>query len=147
LFFKLKEIFFTYYLAKYYSIEELENIGKSYAKKRLPKIIYKGALKQIKWHKENNHKVIILTASSTIWLSAWCKLNELEIIGTEFAKKDGKFTGKIWGKNCHGKQKLLILNNILSETGVSLTYGYGDSKADKLFLEKVKYSNYKPSWT
>jgi hypothetical protein len=45
--YRLKEIFFRYYLASYYSAIELENHGKSYSVKRLPNIIYKEAIKQI----------------------------------------------------------------------------------------------------
>lgn len=143
---KLKELFFGFYLADYYSIEKLENLGKVYAIKRLPSLVYNDALKQLYWHKANNHKVIILTASSSIWLSEWCSLNELELIGTEFEKKEGKYTGRILGKNCHGQQKMLIVEKIIKETGVLISYGYGDTKADKPFLGRLKFSCFKPDW-
>lgn len=144
--YKLKELFFKYYLAEYYSEEKLENLGKLYALNRLPSVVYKEAIKQINWHKKNDHKVIILTASSPLWLSDWCKINQIDIIGTEFEKKDGKYTGKISGKNCYGQQKLIIVDNILKDTGISLTYGYGDSKADKPFLSRLKYGYFRPFW-
>jgi phosphatidylglycerophosphatase C len=144
--FRLKEMFFRYFLANYFSVDQLENIGKSYSNKRLPSIVYKEALKRIKWHKENNHKIIILTASSSIWLSDWCRLNELELIGTEFEKVGNKYTGKIIGKNCHGLQKMVIVDKILNETEFNLTYGYGDSEADKLFLYRLKNIDYRPEW-
>ena len=107
--YKLKELFFTYYLARY-------------------------------------HKVIIITASCSIWLSEWCKSNNLKLIGTKFKKTENKYTGKILGKNCHGLQKQKIVDNILRESVVSSTYGYGDSKADLLFLNRLRYSYYKPHW-
>ena len=144
--FKLKEYFFYYYLAKYNSVEEIENWGKQYAKNRLPNLVYKEALNRIVWHKKNNHRVIVLTASSSIWLAEWCKEHELELIGTLFEKKDGKYTGKISGKNCHGPEKQKIVNTILNENKTSLTYGYGDSKADKLFLDILNFKYFRPQW-
>lgn len=143
---KLKELFFTYYLAEKYSIEELHNYGKFYSLNKLPRIVHKEALRQINWHKENNHEVIILTASSSIWLSYWCEFHKLELIGTQFEIKDGKYTGKISGKNCHGLEKQKIVDKILNKNQIFLTYGYGDSKADKLFLGRLKYSYFRPHW-
>ena len=144
--YRLKEIFFRYYLASYYSAEELDNLGKSYSVNKLPKIVYKEALKKINWHKEKNHRIIILTASSSIWLSDWCRSNELEIIGTQFIRSGNKYTGKINGKNCYGLQKMIIVEKILNESQINLTYGYGDSKADKKFLSILTYERYKPYW-
>ena len=48
--YRLKEIFFRYYLASYFSADDLENLGKTYSVKRLPNIFYKEAIKQINWH-------------------------------------------------------------------------------------------------
>jgi phosphatidylglycerophosphatase C len=143
---RLKEIFFKFYLASYYSANDLENLGKDYSMKRLPSIVYKEAIKQINWHKENNHRIIILTASSSLWLSEWCRLNELHIIGTEFVKFGNNYTGKINGENCYGLQKKVIVEKILNETQFNLTYGYGDSKADKKFLSILRHGHYKPYW-
>lgn len=144
--YRLKELFFSYYLAKYYSIKELDNLGKSYSINRLPSIVYKDALMRIDWHKEKNHTVIILTASSSVWLSEWCKLHKLELIGTQFEKKNEKYTGKILGKNCHGTEKQKIVENILKNNPEYLTFGYGDSKSDRLFLDKLKYRYFRPHW-
>ena len=144
--YRLKEIFFRFYLASYYSADDLENLGKSYSIKILPSIVYKEAINQINWHKEKNHRIIILTASSPLWLSEWCRSNELDIIGTEFVKSGNKYTGKINGKNCLGLQKMLIVEKIINETQLNLTYGYGDSKADKNFLSILIHGSYKPYW-
>lgn len=136
---KLKELFFKHYLASYFPANELENLGVNYSLKRLPNIVNDLALNRINWHKKNNHKIIIITASSPLWLSEWCRLNKLDLIGTEFYKSNNKYDGKIIGKNCHGLQKLFIVEKILNENDFDLTFGYGDSKADIEFLNKLKY--------
>jgi phosphoserine phosphatase len=130
-------------LSKYLPAQ-LEELGKYYSIDRLPNIIYKEALDRIEMHKKNNHRVIILTASSAIWLSEWCKQNNLELIGTKYEVFANQYTGKILGGNCYGRQKLLIVKEIISKNKGLPTYGYGDSKADKLFLGVLEYSYFKP---
>ena len=55
--YKLKELFFTYYLARYYSAKELDDLGKLYSINRLPNLVYNEALERINWHKDKNHKL------------------------------------------------------------------------------------------
>jgi len=138
--YRLKEKFFQTYLKKY-SPENLIQLGNEYSINRLPELLYNDALERILWHKSNGHRVIILTASSPIWLAGWCKSNDLEIIGTEFQINDGRYTGRIKGKNCYGEEKFKIVNKILSDNTEIETYGYGDSKSDLFFLKSLK--NYK----
>lgn len=140
---KMKEKFFQAFLA-HYKPAELEKLGKSYSANRLPEIVYQEAIERIEWHKKNNHRVIILTASSPIWLSEWCKSNQLELIGTQFQLLNGKYTGKISGKNLYGVEKLLVVESMLSKDNELISYGYGDSQADKYFLDVMNHSYYKP---
>ncbi len=140
--YKLKEKFFQKFLSKF-SSSELNMLGKEYSKHQLDKHVYKQALERIKWHQTNGHRIVILTASSTIWLSYWCKKNNLEIIGTNYEVKDDKYTGKIVGKNCYGKEKYRIVKQILSENNYDVTYGYGDSKSDLQYLDLLDNKYYK----
>jgi HAD superfamily hydrolase (TIGR01490 family) len=144
--FRLKELFFKFYLSNSFTADELLSLGNLYASTILPKIMYQEALEKISWHKNKNHRVVILTASSSIWLSKWCEINNLELIGTEFCIDNGRYTGRIDGENCYGKRKFIIVKNILNESLTEVSYGYGDSKADIYFLKEVKYSFYRPSW-
>lgn len=138
---KLKELFFTFFL-KRHSKTELEHLGKVFGKKRMPDLVYKSAINRIKWHQLKNHRVIIITASSPIWLAYWCTKNKVELIGTNFEEIEGRYTGKIQGKNCYGIEKKKIVQEILSKNRYKNTYGYGDSKSDLHFLEEVKNNYY-----
>ena len=144
--YRLKELFFKFYLSKF-DADELEKKGKYYALNRIPEITYKDALNRINWHKTNNHRVIVLTASSGLWIFDWCDVNQLELIGTNFEKVGGRYSGKIKGKNCFGQEKLRIVNAIVQDSSDLITYGYGDSEADKYFLDVMTHSVYKPDWT
>jgi phosphatidylglycerophosphatase C len=133
---RLKEIFFTrFYKGK--SKQELQNKGKVFSQKIIPKICYSDALEIIRLHKILGHKVYLLTASSEIWLGSWCEKNEVELIGTKFQLEEDIYTGKIDGKNCYGKEKWERIKEIANKSKKS--YGYGDSKSDLYFIEKLSF--------
>jgi len=133
---KLKQGFFSYFY-KGSSQEILETKGIEYCEKRIDKIIYSGAKKRIAWHRSQGHKIYLLTASSGLWLGHWCKINGISLIGTEFEVVDGKYTGRILGKNCRGSEKARRLKADVDIGNSVNTYGYGDSKSDKNFLALV----------
>jgi len=140
--YKLKEHFFKHFLADYLPFE-LEKKGEIYAETRLTAFIYEDAMAKILWHKNNHHRVIIITASSSIWLSAWCKKHHLELISTQFEIIEGKYSEKILGKNCEGLEKLAIVKKILAEEKDAISYGYGNTKADLPFLNALQHKHYK----
>lgn len=134
--YKLKELFFSFYLKKFHK-KELLSLGEDFCKQKMPDFVYPEALETIKKHQANGDKTVILSASSEIWLAYWCKQNRLDFIGTEFETVGENYTGKIKGKNCYGKEKQLIVEKIISENNYAITYGYGDSKSDLFFLRKM----------
>ena len=133
---KLKQRFFSYFY-KGSDQEIMERKGVEYCEKRIDKIIYPGAKKRIAWHHSQGHKIYLLTASSGLWLGEWCKINSISLIGTEFEVVEGKYTGRISGKNCRGKEKARRLQTDVDLGNSEETYGYGDSKSDKNFLALV----------
>ena len=139
---KLKERFFRYFF-KGMSESYLCTKGNDFSVDVLPVLCYHKALERIHWHQSQKHRIIILTASSNIWLSEWCKVNGVELIGTRFEVNANRYTGRILGKNCHGLQKKHILETILQEGKYSETFGYGDSRADKHFLQLLEKRFYR----
>lgn len=140
---RLKEKFFQIFLAGH-DMQTLRRLGQGYALSRLPSLVYIQALDRIEWHKSQGHRIVILTASSSIWLEAWCTLHGLELIGTDFEVDMGRYTGKIAGKNCHGREKVKFVDQILLELPEAMTYGYGNSRSDWHFLNRLAHRFYKP---
>jgi len=135
---RLKERVFTFFF-KNCTQSELIGKGILYSRQHLLNICYPSALKLIQWHKDQNHDVYILTASSGIWLDEWCKANNLILIGTNFETVNGVYTGRIEGKNCHGEEKEHRIREILSTYNALETYGYGNEKSDRYYLNKMKF--------
>jgi len=133
---KLKEKFFTYYFTPI-KVKELNKKGDEFSEKIMPSLCRESALGILKWHKKNNHDILILTASSGIWLEQWCKKNSYTLIGTNFEINNDSYTGKIEGANCFGMTKKTILTEIFKKNNYTRSYGYGDSSSDKYFLELV----------
>lgn len=139
-----KEILIRYFFE---GCEEskMKHIAVRYARERLPVIVRKPAIDKIKWHKNEGHRVIIVTASPDIWLKDWCDRNSLELISTELELKDGKFTGNFLGRNCYGSEKVTRVCERLDMSHYNYTYAYGDSRGDAemLALANERYYRWK----
>lgn len=135
---KLKEKFFSFLYKKNSTTELLEK-GIAFSENVLPALCYKSAIDVMQWHRDRDHDIYILTASSDIWLGEWCQKNDLKLICTDFETENQRFTGRIHGKNCHGAEKLNRIKSILSKYNLDDSYAYGDSDADLHFMSQAKY--------
>ncbi|RYC51419.1 HAD-IB family phosphatase [Flagellimonas olearia] len=133
---RLKELFFSYYLSNH-GYKEIEKKGQEFSEKVLPSLCRESASIVLSWHTVKKHDIMILTASSGLWLKKWCDSKGYILIGTEFERTDDRFTGSIDGLNCYGNQKRSLLENYLKGKKYSYTYGYGDRASDRYFLELV----------
>lgn len=91
-------------------------------------------LNKIKWHKENDHQIVVVSASPKNWIKYWCEDQEIDLIATELEVKNGKLTGQIEGENCKGKQKVIRINQKYNLDKYDTVYAYGDSSGDKEML-------------
>lgn len=101
------------------------------------------AVKRLKWHKSQGHRVILCSASPRIFLQDLAAYLEVELICTEM-----DFSGGLWypilnTPNCKGKEKLVRLKNLLNKRELSELEVYGDSRGDKEILEFAKKPHYR----
>ena len=101
----------------------------------LESICMQNALEKIKWHKNNNHEVVIVSASLEIYLKKLAKKLGVELIATKLKIKDGKITGELLTPNCYGEEKVKRIKDKYHLNLYSSIYVYGDSKGDKEMLE------------
>ncbi|WP_367389488.1 HAD-IB family hydrolase [Lewinella sp. LCG006] len=134
----IKEKIFTHFYAGK-TEEELAQQGKQFCEQKLPALIYAGARQQLQWHQQQGHRIIILTASSAIWLKPWCDANHFEIIATTFETQNGRYTGNLQGENCYGEEKRKRIASVLSNAPSSEVYGYGDRTSDQAFLKECDH--------
>ena len=119
-------------LADRYSLEQIDRITR-------PK-----ALEKIRWHQEQGHKVVIVSASMECWLKGWCEKNNLDLIATRLEVRDSKLTGKFATRNCHGIEKANRVREAYDPSLCDHIYAYGDSRGDQELLALADESFYKP---
>lgn len=138
-----KQMVISYYFKNYKEVDFI-NITRSYSLNKLSKIIRPEAIKKILWHKEQGHKVVVVSASIDYWLKPWCKINNLELIATKLEVKNGKISGKFLTKNCNGIEKVNRIRKLYNLEKFREIYAYGDSKGDEQMLALTNKNFYKP---
>ncbi|MFM1878152.1 MAG: hypothetical protein RLZZ241_1018 [Bacteroidota bacterium] len=151
---RLKLEFFNYFFGKS-KVSEIRDTGMQFAVNKIPMLLRPGAQQVLRWHIDQGHEVLILTASSDLWVHKWCEVNGFNLIATKFQTKANQFTGEFDGFNCYGLEKKKLLLDYFKDRQFDFKYGYGDSKADSYFLELVdrpylmvlNSENVKRKWT
>lgn len=101
--------------------------------------------RRLEWHRRAGHRVVIVSASPTIYLETVGRLLGVDaVLATELeVGPDGRLTGKLLGQNCRGEEKAIRLRAWL-DTENHRTAGqgnpprqvwaYGDSPGDSEML-------------
>lgn len=119
-------------------------VANEYSLVHIDKIVRPKAIEKINWHKNQGHKVVVVSASIECWLRPWCEKNNLELIATKLEIKDDIVTGKLLSKNCYGVEKVNRIKELYDLENFDYIYAYGDSSGDKQMLEISHEKFYKP---
>jgi HAD superfamily hydrolase (TIGR01490 family) len=141
--YKAKQYMLSYFF-KGMSEEKFMKVANEYSLKHIDTILRPKAMEKIAWHKEQGHKIVIVSASIECWLKPWCDKNNLDLIATKLQIKDGIVTGKFLTKNCHGIEKANRVQEQYNLDDYDHIYAYGDSRGDKELLALADESFYKP---
>lgn len=118
--------------------------AEEYSLKHIDTILRPKAMEKIAWHKDQGHKVVIVSASIEFWLKPWCDKNDLGVIATKIEIQGGIVTGKLLTKNCYGIEKSNRVKEAYNLSEYEHIYAYGDTHGDKELLELADESFYKP---
>lgn len=125
-------------------LEEFQSACDNFGANRLPSFIRPGALQAISHHLNQGARVLVVSASAENWLEGWCSRTGVECIATRLEVRDGRLTGNIQGKNCHGPEKLVRIRQKTDLDSYEEIYVYGDSAGDKPMLSVATHAFYKP---
>lgn len=128
---------------KGWDINRFQQISNNYALEKIDKIIRPNAMEKIKWHQQQGHEIVIVSASMENWLIAWCEKNYINLISTKLEVKDNKLTGRFSTLNCHGIEKVSRIKELYNLEDYEVIYAYGDSKGDKEMLNIADEKYYK----
>lgn len=124
-------------------VKHLKVIGAGYASSFTP-LIRPKAQARIKWHKEQGHKLVMVSASLNLYLEKAAKdLGFDELLCTTLEEKDELFTGKLQGANCRCQEKVHRLQTLFGDLSQYELYAYGDSAGDEQLLKVADHAGYR----
>jgi HAD superfamily hydrolase (TIGR01490 family) len=132
---KVKQLAFAY-LYKGVSVEVFNKLCSEFCTV-IDKILSTKAMEAIKSHRENNDKIIIISASIENWVKPWADKAGIDIVlATKIeTDKNGLLTGRFLTKNCYGQEKVNRLLEIFPNRNDYKLIAYGDSCGDKELIE------------
>lgn len=98
------------------------------------------AIDKLLWHQNKGHHVVVVSASPTCFLEAFCQQYHVDLIATDLETNKGVFTGKLSSKNCNGIEKLNRLKKHYRLADFNIIYAYGDTKGDLYMLNQAHYA-------
>ncbi len=93
-------------------------------------------LERVEWHRDQGHELVIVSASPELYVAPiGQRLGFEEVLGTRLeCDGDGRLTGRLVGRNCRGREKVVRLREWMGHDPAFL-YAYGDSAGDRELLE------------
>ena len=128
---------------KGWEVDRFQKIADKYSIEQIDKIIRPNAIQKITWHRQQGHKVVIVSASVECWLKKWCDRYSVDLISTRLEIRDGKLTGKFATENCYGIEKINRIKERYDLLEYGCIYAYGDSPGDKEMLSIANKQYYK----
>lgn len=124
-------------------LEDFQKKCDDFCRSILPSILRKEAMEKIAWHKQNNDRILVVSASAENWIADWCRSMELDLIATRLEVADDKITGRLASANCNGLEKVNRIKGYLNLADYATIYAYGNSSGDKPMLSLAEQPFYK----
>ncbi len=125
---------------------EIEALGVQFASKIADGWLRSDVAARMRWHQEQEHVVILVSASLGAYLHPLGDLLEVDaVLCTELEEVNGILTGKLRGKNCRGEEKASRVQKWCDGAGMNaedLVYAYGDSSGDVQLLELFSHGTW-----
>ncbi len=138
---KAKEIVLRFFF-KDTPLEIFNSRCSDFAQKRIPALIRPSAMLRLSNALKDQSKVVVVSASPENWVMPWCNSLNIQCIATRLQVVDQRISGKINGKNCHGKEKVTRIKEVLSLDDFDQIIAYGDSKGDREMLQLAHQVHY-----
>jgi phosphatidylglycerophosphatase C len=117
------------------SISEVEEWARTFINKKLPLIIRPAALERLRWHQNQGHRIVIVSASPSVYIKPWATSNGVHaVLSSELELVNRQYTGKLASPNCWGPEKVFRLREWWRKDKPEFVYAYGDSRGDHEML-------------
>lgn len=132
------------FFLKNVSLTELDKMCETFCQNKLPEIINPDAIQKIQWHLQNDHEVVIVSASPYNWIEPWAKrIGIKKFITSKLEINGDHLTGRLAGKNCNHQEKALRIKKAFPNIDSYEVYAYGNSSGDRFMLSLASKQFYK----
>ncbi|MBK8320831.1 MAG: HAD-IB family hydrolase [Betaproteobacteria bacterium] len=126
------------------SLARLKNIGREHALD-IRDWCRLGALERIQWHKQQGHRLVMVSASLDLYLQPIVdELGFDDLLCTALSVERGVCTGLLKGANCRAAEKVSRLRQLVGPIENIELYAYGDSDGDAQMLAVSDHPAYRP---
>jgi len=119
-------------------VDLVEHLGHMYAMKVVGSHMRSDTMERLRWHQEQGHVVVLVSASLSPYLHAVGDLLEVDaVLCTELQHENGMYSGFLDGSNCRGQEKVKRIQAWMIDAGCNdqdLQFAYGDSAGDDALL-------------
>lgn len=129
-----------------YEHQELINLSITFNEKFLIPSIKEKAAESLKKHKNENNKVVIVSASLAIILKPFCDYFKIDLISNEIKFKNSICTGEVLNDDCNGMEKVNRIKDRYSLDEYKEIFAYGDTQKDYPMLDLANHKYFKPFW-
>ncbi len=124
--------------------EQFRTLAEQYSLEKIDAMTRSKAMERVRWHQNEGHDVVIVSASMAEWLQPWCDQNSIVLISTRLEVKEGRLTGRFATKNCYGPEKANRVKAAYDLSRYDHIFAYGDSRGDRELLALADEPFYKP---
>lgn len=125
------------------AVNEVEQDGILFAEKIAQAWMREDVVARMRWHQEQGHVVLLVSASLGPYLHPFGDLCEVDgVLCTELEQSEGVYTGQLMGNNCRGEEKVARITQWCAESKVPIdhvVFAYGDSAGDGPMLRLAEH--------
>ncbi|MGS0691522.1 HAD-IB family hydrolase [Shewanella sp. 30m-9] len=114
--------------------QQVEAIGQVYADKIIPSHIRLDAMQTLKQHQADGATIVLVSASLDLYLKPWCQMMNIELICSEMAYHEQRYTGYYSADDCSCHVKADKVSKQFDLSQYNIIYAYGDTKEDLAML-------------
>ena len=129
----IKERLITHFF-KGMSENEFKERAQRYGREFIPTVVLPQARERIKWHQEQGHTVVVVSASLQDYLAQWCQEQKVELLCTRLLFVNEMVTGKSDGADCSSDEKARRIKESYDLESADYVYAYGNSSDDEAML-------------
>jgi phosphatidylglycerophosphatase C len=121
------------------SEQEIHGLAKLFADSVVGGILNRQLVDALHQHQASGDDVYLLSSNFSLVLRPWQEAWALGgVIATDAETENGRFTGRIVGRACDGREKLARALAVFGREPLEQATAYGDSHSDRYIMESVK---------